>query len=80
MREGNLLFFVGAGISKAPPAQLPLSKEIVREIIHALSRNEFLFHERKKIFSDLENIRLEVLLQLMYEQIGKTSLETCEEK
>jgi tetratricopeptide (TPR) repeat protein len=72
------VFFLGAGISKAPPAQLPLAGELVRAIIETLSQNEYLLSQKKSMLKDLERIRLEVLLQLMYEQIGKASLETLE--
>ena len=76
MRKGDLLFFVGAGISKASPAQLPLARELVQAIIETLLRNEYFLSRKNRILKDLESIRLEVFLQLMYEQIGKASLQT----
>jgi tetratricopeptide (TPR) repeat protein len=75
--KGDLVFFVGAGISNDPPSSLPLFGGLTERVIKALCGDE-LKDELESILSVLSTkpVRPEVLFQIMVEEeIGDNALE-----
>lgn len=67
-REKRLVFFVGAGISKPQPSNLPLGKELVNHVLDCFSDSE---DEKQILLREAENLRPEALLQIIGEEVGE---------
>jgi len=70
--SGQLVFLTGAGISKIPPANLPLGNEIKDQLIEFITASTELKDYREKILASDRYKQLipELLFQAIYESIG----------
>lgn len=83
---GEVVFFVGAGVSKAPPSNLPLGMELKNKIIQAICcdresalvtfMNVMLPKIETTLSQKIERIRPEVIFQILYDHIGALGLES----
>lgn len=74
IKEGEIAFFVGAGISKDPPSNLLLGDELKNKTISAFCRDTPK-NERKEILESTKNLRPEVILQIIHNEIGNGALD-----
>ena len=61
IRSNKLVVFYGAGISKAPPSNLPLAKELRNYLLEKLLGSE----DRQRFKAKFENVPLEAVIEVI---------------
>jgi len=77
IKEREVVFFVGSGISFDPPSMLPSWTDIAKGAIGSLC-SDALKSEQEELISRSKNIRPEVLLDFMYGVIGDKAVEVLD--